>query len=82
MSDFDKALARFAANPLRGRVGRDQLGMSRLELLQLVHHAIEFRVADLRIVEHVIAILVMPDLFAQSFDLRFNAFGRSSHSSE
>ena len=53
--------------------------MCRFKLLQLVYEAVEFRIADLRIVEHVIAVLVMPDILAQRFDFRFGVFGCSSH---
>ena len=54
-----------AADPLRGRVGRNQLGMLRLQLDQLVHQPIEFGIADLGIVEDVVAVLVIADLVAQ-----------------
>ena len=73
VGNFDKPLARLAPNTLRGRIRRDQLRMSGFELLQLVHQAVEFRIADLRIVEHVIAVLVMPNLLAQRFDFCFEA---------
>ncbi len=69
MRDFDESLARLAADALRRRIGRDQLGMRGLELFQLVHQTIEFGVADFGIVEHVIAVLVMPNLLAQGFEL-------------
>src|SRR5258708_2601918 len=50
--------------------------MRGFELFQLVHQTIEFGVADLGIVEHVVAILVMANLFAQGFDLRVEVLGR------
>src|SRR6202142_171271 len=43
--------------------------MFRLELLQLVHQAVEFGVADFGIVEYEVAILVMAKLVAQGFEL-------------
>ena len=74
MRHFDEALARLAAHALGGRVGRDQLRMLGLERLQLVHQAIEFGVADLGIVEHVVAVLVIADLVAQRVDLLLHIF--------
>ena len=71
---LDEALARLAAHALRRRIGRDQLRMLGLELLQLVHQAVEFGVADLGIVEHVVAVLVVADLVAQRFDLLLHIF--------
>ena len=68
MRNFDEPLAWLAAHALSRRVRLDVIRMLGLQLLQRVHQAVEFRVADLRIVEHVIAVLVMPNLFAQGFD--------------
>ena len=69
MRGFHDSFAGFSANPLGGRIGRDQLGMLGFELLQLVHQLVEFSVADLRIVKNVIAIFVVPDLVAERFDI-------------
>ena len=71
---LDEALARLAAHPLGGRIGGDQLGMLGFERLEFVHQPVEFGVADLRIVEHVIAVLVIADLVAQRFDLLLHIF--------
>src|SRR5215470_11213370 len=68
MLNFDKALARLAAHTLRRRLRRDQSRMPGLKLLQFVHKTIEFRIADLGIVEHVIAVLVMTNLLAKRLD--------------
>ena len=68
MRNFDEPLAWLAAHALSRRVRRDVIRMFGLQLLQRVHQAVEFRVADLRIIEHVIAVLVMPDVLAQRFD--------------
>ncbi len=73
---FDEALARLAADALGGRVGRDQFRMLSFELLELVHELVEFGVANFRIVEHVVAIFVMADFFAQRFDLLFDLLAR------
>ena len=49
-------------------------GCSALQILQLLHQLVEFRVADLGIVENVIEIFVVADLLAQRFDLLFDVF--------
>ncbi len=74
MRNLDEALARLAAHPLGGRVGSDQLRMLRLERFQLVHQAVEFGIADLGIVEHVVAVLVMADFLPQPVDLLLHIF--------
>ena len=74
--------ARTLTNPSRGLpptrcVGESGVissGCLGLELLQLLHQAVEFGVADLGIVEHVVAVLVMADLVAQLVDLSLHAF--------
>src|SRR5712691_5263926 len=69
MARLDESLAGLAADSLRGRVGRDQFGMLGLQLLEFVDQFVEFGVADLGIVENVVAVLVVADLVAQGFDL-------------
>jgi len=64
MLHFYEAFPWFSANPLRRRVESDQIGVLGFELLELTHQAIEVGVAELGIVQNVIAIFVMPDLFA------------------
>ena len=54
-----------AGDALRRRVGGDEIGMLRLERLQLVQQAIELGVGDLRAIVDVIEIFVAPDLSAQ-----------------
>ena len=72
MRNFDEPLARLAANSLRRRIRRDQLGMRRFKLLQFVDQAVKFRIADLGIIEHVIAVLMTSNLVAQRFNFVFN----------
>ena len=72
---FDESLARLAAHALRRRIGRDQFDMRGLELFQLVHQAVEFGVRDFGIVEYVVAVLVMANVFAQRLDLRVEVRG-------
>jgi hypothetical protein len=46
-----------------------------LEILELLHQLVEFGVADLRLIENVVEILVVTDLLAESFDLFLDVFG-------
>src|SRR6266446_3911662 len=69
MARLDESLARLAAYALSGGVGRDQFRMLGFKLLEFVDQFVEFGVADLRIVENVIAVFVVADLVAQGFDL-------------
>src|SRR6266852_4491793 len=69
MLRLHESLARLAADALRGRVWRDELRMLRLQPLEPVHQLVEVGVRNLRGIEHVIAILVVADFLAQSFDL-------------
>ena len=62
-----------------GESGVISSGCSRLELLQLVHQLVEFGVADFRIVEHVIAVLVMANLVSEIFKLGLDIAGRGAH---
>ena len=75
--NFEKSFARLAADTLRGGIRRDQLGMGGLELLQFLHQPVEFGVADLGIVENVVAILVIANLVAKLVDLSLNVGSRS-----
>ncbi len=62
--------------------------MLRLEFPQLLHELVELGVADLRLVEHEVAVLVIGDLRAQLLDAQFRALevagldvGRGTHGS-
>ena len=57
------------ADALRRRVRRDQLGVLGLERLQLAEQRVVDVVADLRVVEDVVAVVVVGDLLAQLGDL-------------
>ena len=46
-----KSFARRAADALRGRIGRGQLGMLGFELLELLHQLVESGVGNFRIVQ-------------------------------
>src|SRR5260221_13154859 len=77
MPGLHESFAGLAAHTLRRGVRRDEFWMLRLEPLELVHQLVEVGVRNLRIVEHVIAIFVMPDFLAQDFD--FLLYGGTRH---
>src|SRR5208337_628622 len=81
MLRFHEPLARLAAHALRRRVGSDEFRMVRLEPLELVHQFVEVGIRKFRIIQHVIAIFVVPNLLAQSFDflLDFLIWGGAGH---
>ena len=57
-----------------GESGVISSGCFGFQRLQLVHQAIEFGVADFGIVENVVAVLVIADLVAHSFQLLLEIF--------
>ena len=79
MANLEETFARFAADALGGRVGRDQFGMLGLELLQLFKKLVELKIADLRIVKHVVAVLVVADLLTQCVNFFLDSVVRRSH---
>ena len=60
--------SRGRADALRRRVGRDELGVRLLERLQLVEERVVGGVLDLRVVEDVVAVVVVPDEAAELLD--------------
>src|SRR5881396_1068980 len=60
---------RRGAHALGGRVGRAQLGMRLLERLEAAEERVVLRVGDLRVVEHVVAVVVALDLAPEVRDL-------------
>ena len=56
------------ADALRGRIGRDQLGMLVLERLETLHEHVEIIVRDHRRVVNIVELAVVIDLFAELFD--------------
>ena len=57
---------------LGGRVGGDQVGVGRFQVLQFGHQHVVVVIADDRVVEYEVPVIVRPDFPAQDF----NAFGR------
>ncbi len=72
MPDRLKSFARRATHPLARRIGRDQFGMRGFQLFEAVHHAVKGGVGNLRVVENVIAVFVVPQLLAELLDLVFH----------
>jgi hypothetical protein len=77
MADLDQIRDRLAADPLRRRVGGDELRMLGLDRPQLVKEGVVDVVADLGIVEDVVPVAVVLELLAQlvgaSRRIRFGA---------
>ena len=65
MRDRRKLLAHVAAHALGIAVGRYQIGVGRLDFLQLNEHFVKGGVRDLGRIEHVVAIGVVVELVAQ-----------------
>ena len=65
MRDRRKLLAHVAAHALGIAVGRHQIGIGRLDLLQLNEHFVEGGVRDLGRIEHVVAVGMVVELVAQ-----------------
>ena len=59
VADLLELVERLGAHPLRWRVGRAQLGALRLEVAQLVQEAVVLGVRDVRVVEDVVAVVVV-----------------------
>ena len=70
MLDRPKALGGRSAHPLRGRVEDAEVGVLLLDALKLAEKLVVLRVADLGIVEDVVAVEVMRDDAAELFGAR------------
>ena len=68
VDDRGEEHARRAPDGLTGRVRDDQLRVGRLEIAQLPHEQVEVAVGDLRVVELVVAAVVVGDELAQGGD--------------
>ena len=63
-----KFLRRLPANPLRGRIRRDQRRIFLLEPLKLAQELIEFVVGNNGLVEDVVAVFVLANLLSKLLD--------------
>src|SRR5919201_6024128 len=68
MFDGDKAGGGAAADALCRRIGGDEVGIFRLELLELLHERVEFGVRYLGVVESVITLFVVANELAKCGD--------------
>jgi hypothetical protein len=66
--DGGELFPRLAAHPLGGRVGRAQLGVLSLQLLELAVQSIVGGVADDGVIEHVVTVVVVANLLPQLLD--------------
>ena len=72
-------VARLAADALGGRVGRDELGVLLLQRAELAEERVELGVADLGIVEDVVAVVVRVNLAGERGVARAGLFRRRGH---
>ena len=77
--DLDEAFARFAADALGGRIGREQFGVLRFQRLELAHERVVFGVGDLGLVENVVQVFVVAQLFAELLDFAQRDLSLASH---
>ena len=75
MLDRREPLDRLVADALRGAVGRDQLGMLGLELLEPLHQPVVLEVGDLRRRLDVVFPVVVADFLAEPGDFGGRNFG-------
>ena len=71
-----KPSSALAAHALGGRIGRQQLGVLRLQLLQFAEQLVVLGVRDLRLVQHVVAMRVVMQQLAQRIDAFLDFGGR------
>ena len=79
MTHFGKCRERCRAHPLGWRICGQQLGVFLFKLLQFAEQAVVFGIADRRLVEHVIAVIVLLKACAQLASARKNR-RRNRHS--
>ncbi len=77
MRDLLEAVFGLAADALGGGVGRQEIGMLGFERLQAVHQRVVVGVAESRIVEDVVEVLVVTEVVAEMLDFFSGRHGRS-----
>src|SRR5262245_33966910 len=80
MPDGLEGALRRGADALGGRIGRDEIGVRDLELLQRAEQRIVLGIRDLRIVEDVIAVVVVGESATQLGSLLPHVARRPWHS--
>ena len=79
MADRFELLERPRAHPLRRRVGARQLRVLGLERLEATEEVVVFGVRDDRVVEHVVAVVVVLELAAEPLDHLADVSGGARH---
>jgi len=69
-----KRLQRGCPHALGWRVWSDELGILRLEVQKAPHHPVVFDVGDLRIVQDIVAIIVVVQGLSELRDFLFDRF--------
>ena len=75
MDDLGEAARRAGTDAARGRVVAREVRVLRLQRLQLAHQAVVVGIGDVRLVQHVIAIVRILDAAAQDLGA-LDGFGR------
>ena len=75
VGDLGEALFRLATHALGGGVGREEAGVLGFEGLEAVHGLVVLGIGPLGGVEHVVEVLVVAEVFAESLDLLFGGQG-------
>ena len=71
VGDLLEPLLRVCAGPLAGGIRRDPVGMRRLDRFQPLRELVELVIADHRVIQHIIAVVVMADLVFELFVFLF-----------
>ena len=66
-----KGVQGLAPHPLGGGVRRDQLRVSRLQLLQLPEHPVVLKIGDGGVIQYIVVVVVLVQLLAQPLRQRF-----------
>ncbi len=64
VGDLTETVQRLGADPLGGRLRRYQFRMLRLDIAQLTHQTIVFRIGNRRFIERVVTVIVIVDAVA------------------
>jgi len=79
VADRAELLDRLSAHPLGRRLGDDEFGVLFLEFLEAPHQPVILGVGDFRLVEDVVAVVVVFDLSSEFFDFCHDLLWCFSH---
>ena len=80
MLHLHKSLADVATHTLRGRERVGKFGVRLFKVLQFVHLEVKLHIADGRLIEHIVVIVVAIQFVAQLLDFCFNVGHRNIYS--